>query len=90
MSTQTKHRWALDAIEEGMARVEEDGERMISIPIHLLPAGAKEGQLLRLERTPAADGGGMVLTITIDEAIQYAAEKALKLLDRIGAETDFI
>ncbi len=67
MTEPTEHRWVLDSIEEGIARVEEDGGRMISIPIHLLPVGVKEGQLLRVIRAPAADGT-MGLTIAIDES----------------------
>ena len=65
--TERNHVWRIDAIEEGVARVEEDGERMIHLPRHLLPAGAKEGQ--RLEVTRAASGRASVtLTIAIDEA----------------------
>jgi len=68
MTEPTDHRWALDSIEEGVARIEEDGERMISIPSHLLPAGVKEGQLLRVTHAPASDGHSIVLTIAFDEA----------------------
>jgi hypothetical protein len=67
MTEPTEHRWALDSIEEGVARLEEDGERMISIPSHLLPAGLKEGQLVRVTRAPAPDGHSIVLTIALDE-----------------------
>ena len=45
------HVWRIDGIEEGVARVEEDGERMITLPRHLLPAGAREGQIVRVVRT---------------------------------------
>jgi hypothetical protein len=50
MAQRTEHRWVVDGIEEGMARVEEDGERMITLPAYLLPAGAAEGQILRVTR----------------------------------------
>ncbi|HEY2065589.1 MAG TPA: DUF3006 domain-containing protein [Gemmatimonadaceae bacterium] len=50
MAERTEHRWVVDGIEEGMARVEEDGERMITLPVYLLPAGAAEGQVLRVTR----------------------------------------
>ena len=61
-----QHVWRIDGIEEGVARVEEDGERMITVPCHLLPAAAKEGQRLRITRASAAKGS-VTLTIEIDE-----------------------
>jgi hypothetical protein len=67
MTDQTDHLWTIDGIEEGMARVEEDGGRMITIPRYLLPAGAKEGQILRLMRAPGNARDGVTLTISIDE-----------------------
>ena len=60
-----------------MARVEEDGDRMITVPRHLLPAGAKEGQ--RLEVTRSAAKGSVTLTISIDDAgtaAELAASRA--------------
>lgn len=68
MSQNAEHRWALDSIEEGMARLEEDGERMITIPLYLLPPGVAEGQLLRVTRTPDPDRKSVVITIAIDDA----------------------
>jgi Protein of unknown function (DUF3006) len=61
------HYWRIDGIDEGVARVEEDGERMLSIPRHLLPSGVKEGQVLRVTRDPAGKSS-VALTITIDDA----------------------
>jgi hypothetical protein len=61
------HRWAVDAIEEGMARIEEDGERMISVPLHLLPAGVREGQVLQVSAAPGEDRGTLVVTVAADE-----------------------
>ncbi len=66
MTEHTTHRWAVDAIEEGVARVEEDGEKMMNLPSDFLPAGVTEGQLLRVTR--ARDGDQIVLTIAIDTA----------------------
>jgi len=66
MTEPTTHRWAVDSIHENVVRIEEDGERMISIERHLLPAGVTEGQLLRVTRAP--DREAKVLTIAIDEA----------------------
>ncbi|MEO5815835.1 MAG: DUF3006 domain-containing protein [Gemmatimonadaceae bacterium] len=64
MTEPTMHRWAVDSIQEGVARVEEDGERMISVPANLLPPGVSEGQLLRVTRAP--DSEARVLTIVAD------------------------
>ena len=67
MTRSTSHRWAIDAIEEGMARVEEDGERMISVPVYLLPAGVREGQVLQVSSAPGADRGTLVVTVAADD-----------------------
>jgi hypothetical protein len=59
--------WVVDAIEEGMARIEEDGERMIAVPAYLLPAGAGEGQMLRVVATAGDTPASLVVTVTVDE-----------------------
>src|SRR5687768_16472506 len=57
--------WRIDAIEERVARIEQDGGEMITLPVSLLPAGAKEGQRLSVTRT--TDGRrGLTLAIVID------------------------
>lgn len=66
MTEPTTHRWAVDSIHEGVARIEEDGEKMLSMPSDRLPSGVTEGQLLRVTRAP--DGEHAVLTIAIDTA----------------------
>jgi hypothetical protein len=62
-----EHRWAVDGIEEEIARVEEDGERIITVPRYLLPPGATEGQLLKVTRSEES-GGSVQITVAIDEA----------------------
>jgi hypothetical protein len=74
------HVWRIDGIEDGVARIEEDGERMIALPRHLLPAGAREGQVVRVTRT-ASGKGSVALTLVIDDAAT-AAES-----DRSRAQT---
>lgn len=76
MTETTVHRWAVDSIEEGLVRVEEDGERMLTIPSHLLPGDVTEGQLLRVTRAAGADPGTVVVTISIDAA---GTEKAHRI-----------
>jgi hypothetical protein len=63
-----EHRWIIDSIEESMASVEVDGDRMITVPQSLLPSGAKQGDVLRVVRDAPSDGKRSALTIEIDEA----------------------
>lgn len=67
MTRRTSHRWAIDAISEGMARIEEDGERMISVPVYLLPSGVREGQVLQVSSAPGEGSGTLLVTVAADE-----------------------
>lgn len=71
--TRRAHRWAVDAISEGVARIEEDGDRMIAVPVHLLPAGVREGQLLRVSSVAGEQPGSLIVTLTVDEKGTAAA-----------------
>jgi hypothetical protein len=84
MSKSDTHLWAIDGIEEGMARIEEDGKRIITVPRYLLPANAREGQLLRVTRAEAT--GKLTLTVTVDEQATAAAlEKSAATVRRAMA-----
>ena len=61
-----QHVWRIDGIEEGVARIEEDGERMITLPRQFLPREATEGQ--RLVVTRMVGKGSVTLAIAIDAA----------------------
>ena len=54
--TTNQHRWVIDSIEEHVASIEVDAGQMITLPQSLLPAGAKQGDVLRvsIELDPAA------------------------------------
>ena len=71
MPDPTPHLWTIDSIEEGIARIEADGGRVIHLPRSLLPSGAREGQILRVTSKPAK--GKIELTIEIDEVATGAA-----------------
>jgi hypothetical protein len=42
------HRWIVDSIEESMASVEVDGKTMMTLPVAMLPAGVRQGDILRV------------------------------------------
>lgn len=63
-----EHRWVVDAIEEFVASIEVDGDRMITVPQSVLPSDAKQGHVLRVTRETATDGKRSTLTIEVDEA----------------------
>lgn len=67
------HRWAVDGISDGVARIEEDGERMISVPAYLLPAGTREGQVLQVTFAAGQEQGALVVTVAVDEEATAAA-----------------
>jgi hypothetical protein len=68
MTRRASHRWTVDGMEEGMARIEEDGERMITVPVYLLPAGVREGQVLRVTPAPGEEKGTLIVTVAADDA----------------------
>lgn len=81
-----EHTWSVDSIESGVVRVEEDGERMLSVSPHQLPAGVTEGQILRVTRTLGADGVPTVHTITVDaKATASALDASLKQTAEMAA-----
>ena len=75
MTRDTGHTWSIDSIEEGKARIEEDGGRMLTVPVAMLPAGAKEGQLLRVTMSAAHGEESVPTSIIIDHAATAAAMK---------------
>ena len=70
MTKRASHRWTVDGIEEGMARIEEDGERMITVPVYLLPAGVREGQVFQVSSTPGEERGSLIVTVAADETAE--------------------
>jgi hypothetical protein len=87
MARAEEHRWAVDGIEEGMARIEEDGDRTITVPSYLLPGDVKEGQLLRVTSSGGKGKSPLVVTVEIDEAGTAAALAASRKQVRDAMET---
>ena len=79
------HRWVVDGIEEGVARIEEDGVRMISLPVGSLPPGVREGDVLEVTGKPTGSDGdseSFEVSIVVDPAARA------KALARSKAATD--
>lgn len=66
------HRWAIDRMEEGTAAVEQDGDQVYEIPRWLIPATAREGDVLAATVEQRADGEVSV-TVRLDRAATDAA-----------------
>lgn len=68
----SEQRWVVDSIEESMASIEIDGDKMITVPLSSLPRGVRQGDVLRVttRQEPSDDPDDEVhsISITIDEA----------------------
>jgi hypothetical protein len=71
MGKAEEHRWAIDALDDSVARIEEDGKRMLTVPRYLVPAEAREGQLLRVTRADIQ--GVLTVSVTVDQHATSAA-----------------
>ncbi|GAC1516730.1 MAG: hypothetical protein NVS1B4_13420 [Gemmatimonadaceae bacterium] len=63
--------WIVDAIADDHAAVEVAGERIIHVPLTLLPPGAREGHVLAVSRE--AVDGRLTITLAIDPVATAAA-----------------
>lgn len=73
MERQTDHVWAVDELDEDVARIIEDGARLILLPRYLLPPGVAEGQLLVVSRGQER-GGSVQITVELDETATQRAK----------------
>jgi hypothetical protein len=69
------HSWVVDVLEESSASVEVDGKSVIVIPRWLLPASAREGDMLRVTHDRPAEGQRSTLTIEADPAATKKARR---------------
>ena len=81
------HRWAVDRIEEGTAAVEQDGDHVYEIPRYLLPADARDGDVLSVTVASAAPGEVTVM-IEIDRAASASPPSAKPARPKRGAGKD--
>jgi len=66
MERNSDHFWAVDEIDDDVARIIEDGARVMLVPRYLLPPGVAEGQMLAISRAEER-GGSVQITVTLDE-----------------------
>jgi len=69
-------RWVVESLGESTASVEVDGEKVEKVPRWLLPADAREGEVLAVERTHSGDH--VSLTVRRDPKGTRAALEASK------------
>jgi hypothetical protein len=76
-----RRRWVVDSIGEGIATVEEDGERILRVPRWMLPDDAREGSVLSVTRE--AHDGDVALRIGPDAEGEAAAlERSRRQVER--------
>jgi hypothetical protein len=63
--------WTVDSIEEGIAAVQDGEGSMTHLPAWLLPGGAREGDVIAVERRESR--GAVTLRLRIDRAATRAA-----------------
>lgn len=74
-----RHRWAIDRLEETTASVEHDGDRVFHVPRALIPAGAREGDILDVRIAIGAGGALVTTTVRVDREATNAAKHASTL-----------
>lgn len=74
-----KHRWAIDRLQETTASVEHDGDRVFEVPRALIPAGAREGDILDVHIAIGASGEFVTTTVRVDAEATRAAMDASAL-----------
>jgi hypothetical protein len=72
MERQVEHLWSVDELDDDVARVIEDGTRVMLLPRYLLPPGVAEGQMLSISRGEER-GGSVQITVTLDEKATRSA-----------------
>ena len=84
MNERTERLWVVDRVERSIAVLVRDGdERTEDVPLETLPAGSREGTVLRV---PGVDGWPDWTAAVVDEETRHArlreAEEGLERLKR--------
>jgi len=72
-------------MDDDFARVEVDGERMITVPLWLLPTDVREGDVLRVEHRRAVDESAFVITRDVGEG-ERRLERSREQVARIPVD----
>ena len=90
MPSPDDHRWIIDAIEDGVARVELDGGESFMMPAWLLPRTACAGCVLHARYDAADERSTLRLWVDADETAAALARSAVQLaaqpVDRAGGD----
>lgn len=82
------HRWVIDSIAEHVAAIEVDGTQMVRLPQWVLPRGAAEGQVLRVQHELDARGERSTLSIEIDRtATRHALDASTAQVNAIRKDS---
>lgn len=82
---ETPRRWTIDRWEGDLVVVEDEGGRILDLPAWLLPAGAREGDVVVVAAEPA-ENGERRLTLRLDHRAAAAARAAAEsVLARLRA-----
>lgn len=81
-------RWRIDALEDGIAAIEEAGEPLRYLPRWILPPDAREDDILAVHFENSAEGE-TILRIRIDrEATARALERSIQQIRSIPPQND--
>lgn len=74
--------WVIDALEDGIGRLEAPDGRTFHVPQVWLPLRINEGDHLRITQTSAGDGTVLELTIRVDP--EAAVEQRLRMDEQVA------
>ncbi|EYB69566.1 hypothetical protein DEIPH_ctg004orf0080 [Deinococcus phoenicis] len=78
-----RERWTVDGIEDGpqgrVARIEREGGLTFDLPLHVLPPGVREGDVLAL-----LDGPGSVTVQVLPAETRARRERAQQRLEALN------
>lgn len=75
------HVWTIDAIEEDVARIEVDGDRVVTLPLWLLPFAVVEGDVLRVSHQREAARSVLIIDRDVEATRLATGRSARQLAD---------
>lgn len=71
--------WTIDAIADDVARVEVDGDQVVTVPFWVLPSGAVEGDVLRVSHQ-REEGRSEIVIEHDPDATRMASQRSVRQL----------